>query len=323
MSYLKCALLAALVGGLASGAEFPGAEISNGLIEAKLYLPDAEKGYYRGTRFDWSGVIHSLRYKGHEFFGQWFERYDPVLHDAIMGPVEEFLTGETALGYAEAKPGGTFIRIGVGAVRKPDEQTFQRFHTYELVNPGKWRVAKAADRVEFTHELTDETSGYAYLYRKTVRLAKDRPELAIEHSLRNTGRRVIETSQYNHNFFVIDGQPTGPDFAVRFPFNLRAAADLKGIGEVRGRELAFLRELQPRESLFSELQGYGAATSDYDITVENRKTGAAVRITGDKPLSKLIFWCVRATLCPEPYIDMRIEPGAESQWRLVYRFSAR
>jgi hypothetical protein len=23
----------------------------------KLYLPDAEHGFYRGTRFDWSGVV--------------------------------------------------------------------------------------------------------------------------------------------------------------------------------------------------------------------------------------------------------------------------
>jgi hypothetical protein len=268
-------------------------------------------------------VIHSLRYKGHEFFGQWFERYEPTLHDAITGPVEEFRTGETSLGYAETKPGGTFIRIGVGAVRKPNEAAFERFRTYEIVNAGKWRVQKAADRVEFTHELADESSGYAYVYRKTVRLAKGRPELAIEHSLRNTGRRAIETSQYNHNFFVIDGQPTGPDFAVRFPFNLRAAADLKGIAEVRGRELAFLRELQPRESVFAELEGYGAAASDYDITLENRKTGAAVRITGDRAMAKLIFWCVRTTLCTEPYLDMRIAPGAESRWRIVYHFSAR
>ncbi len=323
MSFLKCAAQAALAVALASGAEFPGAEISNGLIQAKLYLPDAQKGYYRGTRFDWSGVIHSLRYKGHEFFGQWFERYDPLLHDAITGPVEEFRTGETSLGYAEAKPGGTFIRIGVGAVRKPDEAAFQRFRTYEILNPGKWRIEKAAARIDFTHELADEASGYGYVYRKTVRLAENRPELAIEHRLRNTGKRTIETSQYNHNFFVIDGQPTGPDFSVRFPFTLRAAADLKGIAEARGGELAFLRELQPRESLFTELQGYGAATSDYDITLENRKTGAAVRITGDRPLAKLIFWCVRATLCPEPYLDLRVEPGAETRWRVVYRFSAR
>ena len=39
---------------------FPSAEISNGRIRATILLPDAEKGYYRGTRFDWSGVISSL-----------------------------------------------------------------------------------------------------------------------------------------------------------------------------------------------------------------------------------------------------------------------
>jgi len=38
----------------------PEAWISNGLVRAKLYLPDAGNGYYRGTRFDWSGVIAGL-----------------------------------------------------------------------------------------------------------------------------------------------------------------------------------------------------------------------------------------------------------------------
>src|SRR6187549_2635799 len=73
----------------ASAADAPEASISNGIIEARLYLPDAQNGYYRGTRFDWSGVIYSLRYQGHEYFGTWFERYDPKTHDAITGPVEE------------------------------------------------------------------------------------------------------------------------------------------------------------------------------------------------------------------------------------------
>ena len=95
-------------------ADPPQIEISNGASRAKLYLPDAEKGYYRATRFDWSGVIASLEYKGHTYFGQWFEKYDPKIHDAITGPVEEFLTGDAALGYADAKPGGTFVRIGIG-----------------------------------------------------------------------------------------------------------------------------------------------------------------------------------------------------------------
>ena len=77
-----------LLAAVASAADAPQAAISNGTLDAKLYLPDSASGYYRGTRFDWSGVIHSLRYRGHEYFGTWFERYDPKTHDAITGPVE-------------------------------------------------------------------------------------------------------------------------------------------------------------------------------------------------------------------------------------------
>src|SRR5437016_7325925 len=109
---MKIGMIAWLALGLTlSAAEFPEAQITNGQIKAKLYLPDAEKGYYRATRFDWSGVIASLEYKGHNYFGVWFPKYDPKLHDSITGPVEEFRTGDTGLGYADAKPGGTFIRI--------------------------------------------------------------------------------------------------------------------------------------------------------------------------------------------------------------------
>ena len=53
----------------------PQTEIKNELIHARLYLPDAKNGYYRGSRFDWAGVIPSLEYKGHQYFGQWFEKY--------------------------------------------------------------------------------------------------------------------------------------------------------------------------------------------------------------------------------------------------------
>src|ERR1700748_1918108 len=69
---------------------FPQAEISNGIIRARFYLPDTAKGYYRGSRFDWSGVMPALEFKGHSYSGQWFEHYEPTLHDAIMGPVESF-----------------------------------------------------------------------------------------------------------------------------------------------------------------------------------------------------------------------------------------
>ena len=38
----------------------PSAEIDNEHVRMRLYLPDSVIGYYRATRFDWSGVIYSL-----------------------------------------------------------------------------------------------------------------------------------------------------------------------------------------------------------------------------------------------------------------------
>jgi hypothetical protein len=313
--------IALLFLGVLAAADFPQAEITNGTVKATIYLPDAESGYYRATRFDWSGVVASLEYKSHTFFGVWFPKYDPKLHDSITGPVEEFRTGESGLGYDNAKAGETFIRIGVGVLRKPEEQKFQQFKTYDIVSPGKWTVRTGADFVDFTQELADASSGYAYLYKKTVRLAKDKPEMVIEHSLKNTGKRVIETNVYSHNFYVIDGQPSGPDFAVKFPFEVKAARDLQGLAETRGRELTYLKTLEPRnQSVFSELNGFGGSSSDFDVKVENAKVGAGVRLTGDRPLYKVVFWSIRTVLCPEPYIDMTIEPGQESHWRLTYDF---
>lgn len=304
---------------LSYAADFPEAQITNGPIKAKILLPDAQTGYYRGTRFDWAGNIESLEYKGHNYFGKWFEKYDPKIHDAIMGPVEEFRTGDSALGYDQAKPGGTFVKIGVGVLRKPDEPAYKFATPYEIVNGGTWTSKSSANEVQFKHVLTD-ASGYAYVYQKTVRLVKGKPQMIIEHRLKNTGKLPIETSVYDHNFFVIDGQPSGPDFAVTFPFAVQTVADVAKTAVAKGNELTYVRELPTGESVFTELKGYGATSKDYDIRVENTREKVGAHITGDQPLSKLVFWSIRTTVCPEAYVSMKIEPGKTSEWKMTYEF---
>jgi hypothetical protein len=37
-------------------------------------------------------------------------------------------------------------------------------------------------------------------------------------------------------------------------------------------------------------------------------------------MSKLHLWSIRSTVCPEAFIDLRIEPGRESSWRITYEF---
>ena len=300
--------------------DFPRAEISNAAVKVKLLLPDASRGYYRATRFDWSGQIESLRTANHEYFGQWFEKYDPLLHDSILGPVEEFRSGDVALGYNEAQPGGVFVRIGVGALRKPEEKQFNTFKTYEIADSGQWRVRQSKSWIEFRHQLKD-ANGYSYVYTKRISLKGGKPELTIEHRLKNTGRKPIDTDQYNHNFFVIDGKPTGPAASVKLPFDLKAVrAFAGGRAETRGGQIAFLTELEKGQSVYGEFSGFGPTAADYDLRLEHRQAGAGVHIRGDRPFVKLVFWAIRSTFCPEGYVNIKVAPKSETRWAYHYQF---
>jgi hypothetical protein len=301
------------------GQEFPSAEIGNRLLQTKLYLPDPANGSYRATRFDWSGIIVSLQYQGHEYFGQWYAEHDPLIHDAITGPVEVFDPDTGGPGYGNARSGGTFVRIGVGVLEKPEEASFSQFRSYKIVDHGAWRVRKGTDWIEFSQTLADQ-SGYAYVYTKRIRLAPGRPEMTIAHTLSNTGSKALEATQYNHNFFMIDHQPSGPGLAIRFPFDLKAVGSFRGFLEARGRELVYLKGLEEQQSAQSLLEGFGPTAKDYDITVENRDSGAGVRITGDRPMVRIYFWARKDTSCPEPYVRLQVPPGSTEKWAIRYHF---
>lgn len=293
----------------------PEVEITNGLIYTRLYLPDPENGYYRGSRFDWSGVIADLEFKGHSYYGQWFSKYDPRMHDAIMGPVEDFLP----IGFNEAKPGESFLKIGIGILVRPDTSKYSIVPPYEILNPGKWKVKTKSNWVEFLHNLND--TSYAYEYKKTIELIKRKPEMVISHTLKNTGKKIIETEVYDHNFFMLDKQATGPGFTIRFTFDLTGEGGRADLAEIQKNQIVFLKELDKNEHVYyTALHGYGNSPKDYDIKVGNRNTGAEVRITCDKPLSKLVFWSASTTVCPEPYIQIKINPGESFSWKISYKY---
>jgi hypothetical protein len=320
-----------LSAGSAWAADFPRAAIGNGQIVAKVYLPDSMRGYYRGTRFDWSGVLYSLQFNGHDYYGPWFQKTNPAVHDfiyegsdivagpcsAISGPVDEF----APLGWDEAKPGGTFVKIGVGALRKPADGKYDNYHLYEIADPGKWTTQKHRDSVDFIQELADSSSGYSYLYRKSVRLAQGKAEMVIEHSLRNRGTRAIRTSVYNHNFLVLDGRPPGPGLMISFPFQIESPhpAD-KELAEVGGSKIVYLRTLKDRDVVAMPIQGFGSSPKDNVIRLENRRLGAGMRIEGDRPLLRESLWSIRTVVAMEPFVAVVVEPGEEFSWQSVYEY---
>jgi len=105
---------------------YPAIELSNDLVTARVFLPDASRGYYRGSRFDWSGLVGQVRYEGHTYFSGLDCEHDPNNNNEILGTAEEFGMGINGLppplGYEQAAPGETFLKIGVGLLEKIEER---------------------------------------------------------------------------------------------------------------------------------------------------------------------------------------------------------
>ena len=293
--------------------------LSNGLIEVSVYLPDAERGYYRGSRFDWSGIIERVGFRGHRFYGPLHPNHDPEVHDSISGPADEFAMHDP-MGFDEAEPGETFVKIGAGLLVKPDTEAYRFHRDYEIASTAHWIVTQGNTWIRFEQTLEDQR-GWAYAYAKTISLVADQPQLVVDYRLENRGRNSIDIDHYNHNFTIIDGQPYGPDYSVEFPFAAVQPAEIKpDLAWFRGHRIEVLQPLGP-ESLWIPVYE-GPARSDYNAaTVRNERSGAAVSFSGDAAVHRMVFWAVERAACPEPFIRIKLGPEQSKSWSSRYRFS--
>ena len=270
----------------------------------ELRLHDPADGFYIGTRFDAAGVFDSLRFCGQELCDRWFERYDPRMHDAVCGPAEEF----TQLGFDQAAPGGSFLKIGVGLLRRPDGLPYDRFRLYEVADPGVWSVCEHDGGVRFRHVL----EGW-YDYTKDI-VPLGPASFVIRHAL--TAFRPLDTSVYNHNFFTMGKLEVGPgrllDFPGRPEGTWRSEYDSVCFGSAGIR---FLRPLAPGESVFSGDLRWGGR---YAFTL--REGGVAVRAKGDVPLLHSVFWANHRIACIEPYNRVCADYGRTARWSIEYNF---
>jgi hypothetical protein len=161
----------------------------------------------------------------------------------------------------------------------------------------------------------------ATTYTKVLRLAKGEPVMVLEHTLRNTGRRPINTTVYDHNFLYLDRQAPGPDFTITVPFGIQSnTPPPAALAAIRGHDIVYRKVLSGRDVFETPIDGFGAGANDYDIRVENAKLGAGVRITGDRPLLSESLWSIRAVLALEPFLKITIRPGEQFTWTITYRY---
>ena len=312
-------------------ADPPIAEISNGKIRASVYLPDPVNGFYQGTRFDWSGVVRSLEANGHSYYGPWFTKRSQTVHDFIyegehivagpssstMGPADEF----RPLGYEAAKPGGTFVKIGVGMLKRLDEKAYDKWRLYPIADHGKWSVKRTDDSIEIVQVLSDTLSGYGYEYRKTVRLVKGETEMELEHSLKNTGKNPVETEVYNHNFLTIDGKGPQEGTTITLPFTVSSGRKPDPeLATVEGNRIIYKKTLTGEDVVSFPITGFANTASDHEFRIDYPLLKAGMSMQGDKPLKSLSLWSIRSNVSVEPFVNVSIAPGKEFRWKSSYRY---
>lgn len=323
--------------------------LERGTTRLRMMDPLAEEPYYRGTRFDRTGIILELESGGHRYIQPWQRHYDPWSHDAVSGPAEEFLP---------VSPGAVetagWLKIGVGLLRD-DGAPYDRFKLYDILDPGLLTVSAGLEPtvVTFRHKLSDR-----YDYVKTVEIPAE-GRLHLTHALRNDSPDPIDTYVYCHNFFILDGAPTGR--ATRFEFPWRPVGDWRApYDSVRltDRGIAFDRDLRPDETVFmgnlrpdspknqapvslllqnnagvqakkaqnavtpstQSMSNDSPAASGYRFALRNLDNGLGVEASCDSQMEYAVFWSNSDVSCLEPYIPIHLNPGQTARWTLDYRF---
>ncbi len=278
---------------------------------------------YRGTRFDHSGMIQKIQVSDHQLCERWHTGTpNPDANDDVTGPCEEFGNSKP-LGYLPNRPGSHFLKIGVGVLKQPDEKEYRFWEKYEIVQPGTWTTHRDSSSIAYRQQLfaDPENKAVGYAYEKRVRVTET--GFRIEHSLKNIGTQPWKTDHYNHNFFLVDSDKVGPNYELQVPFPIEAIQRKANFDEtaiVTGKTIRF-RELVGSRSFFAELSGHKNQVADHQFQLRHAPSGVTIACQGDSPLSKMNFWGMGSTICPEPYTQIQLRPDETFEWNLAYTVS--
>jgi hypothetical protein len=305
---------------LTTPAGYPRMIINNATTILTLYKPDAKNGYSRGTRFDWSGIIGKAQNKGHTWYGDYtLGSHDPLSEGT--GTAGEFGI-DSATGYSGTQP---FLKIGVGKLQGTGGSYDFRAN-YQILDPGVWNIVRGKYWVQFTHVLT-AFSGYNYNYVKRITVADTAPSYSIDFDLTNTGTKNIVTDHYTHNFTLIDDKPVAGNYQVTFGFapilpggsnQTSSPGSWGSMSTISGKVISVTSTLSGSDYLWASFGGIPATVAANTAIVSETTGKAALKLECNWVPCKYNFWASPRSICPEPYISVKLNPGAEITWKDTY-----
>ena len=286
--------------------------LQNKDLEIQIDLPTEN---YKHTRFDWTGKITTLKFRGKYLSGVEIARSatDP---SCGKGFYNEFGI-DSPLGYPEAQPGDLFHKIGVGLLKKEDLNSYDFQKNYPLI-PARFTHTITPDSIRINCQVPP-VNGYSYYLEKEIKLTDD--GFTIHYLLKNTGEKPIITNEYNHNFLCIDKNLIDKHYTLKFPFPLQTrqfeeTVNPEGIVNPGANDFTF-NGTPSQQFFFSNLSGGAQVPAAWIL--ENNKSKIGITETGTFQTNKVNLWGWQQVISPELFFTINIKAGQSTEWSRRYR----
>ena len=222
---------------------------------------------------------------------------------------------EDPVGFEETEIGGWFHKIGVGLLKKTDNE-YGFYKSYEI-KPAAFKIKKNFGSLEITC-ISEHVNGYGYLLRKTIGLTNT--GFVISYELDNTGIKPIITDEYNHNFLSLDHELVGKHYVLKFPFDLDTSRFKENVND-EGKVMINKRDIEfsgtPKDPFFfSDLTGSESLKAAWELVNLEKKLG--MQETVSFKTNKVNLWGWGHVISPELFFKIYVKPGESLTWSRTY-----
>jgi hypothetical protein len=284
--------------------------LKNKNLEIHIDLPVEN---YKFSRFDWTGKIVEVKFRNIQLSS--IESIDcQNEHYFGKGFYNEFGI-DTPLGFDEADIGGWFHKIGVGLLKKDDNQ-YLFSKNYEII-PAEFKIISESNRLLISCK-SKTNNGYSYLLKKEIELQEN--GFTIKYCLQNTGEKDIITDEYVHNFTAINKELIGNNYILKFPFQLKPELFENTVNpeqkvNVGQHDIKF--NSSPKEQFFfSNLTGSENVAAQWELINLESKIG--ISETGSFQTNKVNLWGTKHVISPELFFNIFIKSDQSIEWSRNY-----
>ncbi len=281
--------------------------IKSDRLEVLLEQPGDD---YSGARFDRMGMIKEVILDKKDTFGAKESLIDGE-GSGGQGFYNEFGI-EEPIGYDDINIGEQFLKIGVGALTKVNNEAYNFFYNYP-VEPFQYEVIKEESSITFVSN-THKINGYAVKYIKTIRVIDT--ELTIDYSIENIGDKIIETTEYCHNFVSINNALIGPDYNLRFSYPIEV--DVR-VGSLNVDRNTINWDKPVEEVFYLKLKNVSKDKNQFAELI-HKPSKVGFRETSKFELEKVAVWGMPHVVSPESFVKINLDINEEQTWQRIYNF---